>query len=123
MKILIVVPVLAPLYGGPSKVVPELSEAIGEQGVTVDIITTNANGSTTLDVPLLTWIQEKNYRIQYFPQWNFFGYQLTWSLTRWLFRNVSKYDIPTPFSAIRFYLHIGLVKFGKFLTLPLPMVC
>ncbi|MDH6088993.1 glycosyltransferase [Umezakia ovalisporum] len=93
MKILIVVPVLAPLYGGPSKVVPELSEAIGEQGVRVDIITTNANGSTTLDVPLLTWIQEKNYRIQYFPQWNFFGYQLTWSLTKWLFRNVSKYDI------------------------------
>ncbi len=93
MKILIVVPALAPLYGGPSKVVPELSEVIAEQGVRVDIITTNANGSTTLDVPLFTWIQEKNYRIQYFPYWDFFGYQLTWSLTRWLFRNVSRYDI------------------------------
>lgn len=93
MKILMVVPALGEVYGGPSKSVLELTEAIGKQGVSIDLITTNANGSTSLDVPLLTWIQKENYRLQYFPYWNFLDYKLTWSLTRWLFGNVTSYDL------------------------------
>jgi glycosyltransferase involved in cell wall biosynthesis len=93
MKILIVVPALGEIYGGPSKSVLSLTKAIGKSGVMIDIITTNANGSKTLDVPLLVWIQEENYRIQYFPYWNFLDYKLTWSLTSWLFQNVTNYDL------------------------------
>jgi glycosyltransferase involved in cell wall biosynthesis len=91
MKILIVVPALAEVYGGPSKSVLELTESIGKLGVSVDIITTN--GATTLDFPLLTWIQENNYRIQYFPYWNFLDYKFTFSLTCWFFRNVADYEL------------------------------
>lgn len=93
MKILIVIPALGNIYGGPSKSVVELAATIGKLNISVDIVTTNANGSTVLDVPLFTWIQEKNYRIQYFSYWDFLDYKVTWSLTRWLFQNVSDYDI------------------------------
>ena len=93
MKILIVIPALGNVYGGPSKSVVELAATIGKLNISVDIVTTNANGSTVLDVPLFTWIQEKNYRIQYFSYWDFLDYKVTWSLTRWLFQNVSDYDI------------------------------
>ena len=93
MKILIIVPGLAKIYGGPSKSVVELAEAIGNLGVTIDIVTTNANGNEILSVPLFTWITKNNYRIQYFPYWNILDYKFSWSLTSWLFKNVSDYDL------------------------------
>jgi glycosyltransferase involved in cell wall biosynthesis len=93
MKLLIVAPAIGNVYGGTSKCIIELAEAIANLGVSVDIVTTNANGFTTLDVPLYTWIPEKNYRVQYFPYWNLLDYKFTWSLTRWLFQNVSDYNL------------------------------
>jgi glycosyltransferase involved in cell wall biosynthesis len=93
MKILIVVPALGNVYGGPSKSVVELAEAVGRSGINVDLVTTNANGNTTLDVPLFTWINKNSYRIKYFPYWDIADYKLTFSLTSWLFQNVSNYDI------------------------------
>ncbi len=93
MNILIVVPAIGNVYGGPSKSVVELAEAIGSLGVSVDIVTTNANGAKSIDVPIHTWIQEKSYRIQYFPYWNLLDYKFTWSLTKWLFRYVADYDL------------------------------
>ncbi len=93
MRILIVIPALGNVYGGPSKSVVELAATIGKIGISVDIVTTNANGSNVLDVNLFTWIQEKNYRIQYFSYCDFLDYKISWSLTRWLFQNVSDYDL------------------------------
>ncbi|MBD2201170.1 glycosyltransferase [Calothrix sp. FACHB-1219] len=93
MKILIVVPALGKVYGGPSRSVIELAESIGVQGINVDIVTTNANGSQSLDVPLLTWIKEKNYRIKYFTYWNFLDYKLSFSLTFWLLNNITNYEL------------------------------
>ncbi|MBD2772379.1 glycosyltransferase [Iningainema tapete] len=93
MNILIVIPALGNVYGGPSKSTVELAQTIGSRGVSVDIVATNANGDRTLDVPLHTWIQEKYYRIQYFHYWNILDYKLTFSLTTWLFQNVSNYDL------------------------------
>ncbi len=93
MKILIVIPALGTVYGGTSKCVVELAQAIGSLGVSVDIATTNANGSTNLYVPLNTWIKEKNYRVRYFPYWELGDYKLSCSLTRWLFQNVANYDV------------------------------
>ncbi|MEA5503156.1 glycosyltransferase [Halotia wernerae UHCC 0503] len=93
MKILIVIPALGPVYGGPTKSVIELAQALGSQGVYIDIVATTANGSTSMDVPTLTWIKEKYYRIQYFPYWNFLDYKISLSLTNWLFQNVTNYDL------------------------------
>ncbi|MBD2152296.1 glycosyltransferase [Pseudanabaena sp. FACHB-1277] len=80
-------------YGGPSKSVLELTQAIGSLGIDIDLVTTNANGTNQLDVPLYTWIEKRNYRIQYFSYWNIFDYKFTMSLTYWLFKNIQNYDI------------------------------
>lgn len=93
MKILIVIPALGPVYGGPTKSVVELAQALGNQGINVDIIATTANGSTSLDVATQTWITEKYYRIQYFPYLGFLDYKITLSLTRWLFQHVTDYAL------------------------------
>lgn len=93
MKILIVIAGIGPIYGGPSKIVIELAQALGRQGVLVDVVTTNANGLANLDVPLRSWIQKSFYRIQYFPRWRIGDYKLSFSLTKWLFNHVADYDL------------------------------
>jgi glycosyltransferase involved in cell wall biosynthesis len=93
MKLLVVVPALGPVYGGPSKSIIELAQALGSQDITVDIVTTNANGDNSLDVPLQTWLSKPGYRIQYFPYWNLGDYKFSSSLTRWLFQHIQEYDL------------------------------
>lgn len=93
MKILIVIPALGDIYGGPSKCVVELAQALGRLGIEVDIVNTNANGSTDLEVPLHTWIAKKYYRIQYFSYWRLLDYKISLSLTSWLFQHVAEYDL------------------------------
>lgn len=93
MRILIVIPALSSVYGGPSKSVVELAQALGSLGLGVDIVATNASGSTKLEVPLYTWLTEKSYRIKYFPYWNLLDYKISLSLSRWLFQHVADYDL------------------------------
>lgn len=93
MKILMVIPAVGNVYGGPTKIVLELATAVGNLDHDVDIITTPANGSTNLDVPLYKWIDEKNYRIRYFPYWDIADYKISLSLTKWLFQHVTDYDL------------------------------
>lgn len=93
MKILIAVPSLGSVYGGPSKSIVELAQALNSHSVSVDIVNTNANGYGNLDVPLQTWITETGYRIQYFPYWRAGDYKLSLSLTQWLFQHVTDYDL------------------------------
>ena len=93
MKILMVIPALGEVYGGPTKIVLELAKSIAKLNVSVDIVATHANGSTNLDVPLNQWITKDGYRIQYFSYLDLFDYKFTGSMTKWLFKNVSNYDI------------------------------
>lgn len=93
MKILIVTPAVGLIYGGPSKIVLELAQGLGSHGISVDIVTTNANGSTNLDVPLHTWLTEKFYRIKYFSHWSLSDYKISLSLTSWLFQYVTDYNL------------------------------
>ena len=93
MKILFVIPALGSVYGGPSKILLGLAQALGSQGVSVDIIATTANGNSCLNVPVGTWVKEKFYRVQYFSYWDFLDYKFSLSLTYWLFQNVSNYDL------------------------------
>ncbi|MGF1934426.1 MAG: glycosyltransferase [Nostoc sp. ChiQUE02] len=93
MKILFIAPYIGATYGGTSKIVTELVEAIARLGVTVDLVTTHANGSNNLDVPLNEWISEKSYRVQYFNCWYRDDFIISYSLINWLFKNVNNYDI------------------------------
>lgn len=93
MNLLVVVPALGTVYGGPSKSVTELAQSLGRTGIDVDLVTTNANGSTVLDVPLQQWIQKSHYRVQYFPYLGIGDYKLSISITQWMFQNVRSYDL------------------------------
>ncbi|MBE9213412.1 glycosyltransferase [Plectonema cf. radiosum LEGE 06105] len=93
MNILIVTPYLGSNYGGPAKSVIELVRETGNQGVFVDVVTTNANTYENLSVPLNEWIYEKNYRIRYFACWNKNDLIISQSLNIWLFNHVIQYDL------------------------------
>ena len=93
MKILIVIPSVGKVYGGTSQFVFELAQALGKLSIDVDIITTNANGKTNLEVPLNVWIEETHYRIQYFAYWGWSDYKVSRSMTQWLFQHITDYDL------------------------------
>lgn len=93
MKLLIVIAALGQVYGGPSKIALELADALSQQAIHVDIVTTNANGNTNLDVPLETWISSRAYRIQYFSHLGLGDYKISGSLTQWLFQHIKDYDL------------------------------
>lgn len=93
MKILLVIPGIGSVYGGTSKIAIELAQTLGRQGTFIDIVTTNANGLADLNVPLKTWINQEFYRVKYFPRWHIGDYKLSYSLTKWLFDNVTNYDL------------------------------
>jgi len=93
MKILIVIPYFTSVYGGPAKVMRELSQSMTRSGVTVNIVTTNANGLEKLNVPLQQWIEEDNYQVQYFDCWHRNDLIISSRLVQWLFQNTSNYDV------------------------------
>jgi len=93
MNLLMLIPAIGSVYGGPSKSVIELSQALAQQGVRVDLVTTNANGDKILDVPLFTWLQRKNIRIQYFPYLGWQDYKLSLVMGQWLFNHMQDYAL------------------------------
>ena len=88
-----VAPYLASIYGGPSKVVKELTQGLAAKGINVDLVTTNANGDRKLTVPLNQWIEEGSYRTKYFNCLHQYDSILSASLGRWLSQHAKDYDI------------------------------
>ena len=93
MKILVVAPYLGATYGGTSKVITELVQGVSKLDIAVDLVTTNANNSNNLDVPLNIWINQNGYRIQYFPCWYKHDFIISSSLINWLLNHVSDYSL------------------------------
>ncbi|WP_460204803.1 glycosyltransferase [Scytonema sp. NUACC21] len=108
MKILIFTPYLGSNYGGTSKAVKELVEAVSRFETRVDLVTTNANHSEKLSVPINKWIECKNYRIKYFRCWNRNDFIISLPLMLWLIKHVKDYDIVhtnTVFAPIISFVH------------------
>ena len=93
MKILIVIPYVASSYGGTSKIVIEVVQGLSALGLSIDLITTNASVTNSLDVPLNIWIPEKGYRVQYFSSWHRNDFVISTSLISWLFTHLNDYDL------------------------------
>lgn len=94
MKILMVIPYLAPSYGGTAKVVEELAENLGTlDDIQLDVIATNADNGNTLSVRTFQWISETNYRVQYFPTWHRRDLIVSLSLIQWLIQHMREYDL------------------------------
>jgi glycosyltransferase involved in cell wall biosynthesis len=93
LRVLHVTPALAPVYGGPSQLLPRLVRKLSQSGLMVDVATTDANGAESLPVPLGQPVEVDGLRAYYFhrhwPSW----YTTSWPLTRWLWREGRNYQL------------------------------
>lgn len=103
MRILHVIPALAPRFGGPPKVVVEMCRELARRGEQVSIYTTNFDGPRKLDVPLLKTVHDDSgLDIRYFPVYPHTSYCLSVPLAAALKRDVPGYDIVHVHSLYRF---------------------
>ena len=96
MRILQIVPSISLVYGGPSQMVLDLSEALASQGVEVTVLTTDSNGDAgqpPLDVPLNEPVEQDGYVVRYFRCSPFRRYKFSAGLLRWLATHAQEYDL------------------------------
>lgn len=93
MKVLVVAPYVSFVYGGTARVVRDLAYALGKQNIHVDVVTTNASGGHSLDVPLEQWVIDTHFRVQYFPCWHRYDLVVSLGLLRWLEQHIGNYDL------------------------------
>jgi glycosyltransferase involved in cell wall biosynthesis len=93
LKVLHVIPAVAPRYGGPSQVIFEMCRALRQQGTDVLIATTDADGPGHLAVEHDRAVDFQGVQTIFFArQWSErFGYSRP--LARWLDRQVASFDV------------------------------
>ncbi|MDP9171679.1 MAG: glycosyltransferase [Acidobacteriota bacterium] len=92
LRVLHVIPSAGPQRGGPSFVIRAIARGLSDEGVSVDVATTNDNGPGVLDVTLYRPIVQEGATYRYFPrQTRFYGCSLP--LAVWLWRHVADYDL------------------------------
>ncbi|HEY5484405.1 MAG TPA: glycosyltransferase [Propionibacteriaceae bacterium] len=93
VRILHVIPWLAPRYGGPAISVPQACAGLAERGHHVEIVTTNADGHGVLDVPtgcVTDWAgAAATFHSVSMPS----GYLTSWPLLADLWRRASAFDV------------------------------
>jgi glycosyltransferase involved in cell wall biosynthesis len=93
LKILHVIPSVAPRYGGPSKAVYTMCRALQDRGIEVLIATTNADGSGELPVALGEKIDYQGAPTIFFHrQWSE-ALKYSRPLALWLEQNVKNFDL------------------------------
>ncbi|MEP6714498.1 MAG: glycosyltransferase [Terriglobia bacterium] len=92
LRVLHVIPSVAPQRGGPSFVIRAIARGLTEQGVVVDVVTTNDNGTGVHDVELYRPLVEDGASYRYFPRQTRF-YACSWPLAAWLWKHVRDYDL------------------------------
>jgi glycosyltransferase involved in cell wall biosynthesis len=98
MRVLHVIPSIAPARGGPSQEVLEMVHALLSTGIDAEIVTTNDNGSNLLDVPLGQLITYQKVPIRFFSKFSpdfsaLREFSFSWSLTTWLYGCLRNYDL------------------------------
>ena len=104
MKILHVIPGLAPNYGGPSQAIVEMCQALQSEGVEVLIATTDADGRGRLAVEIGTPVVYEGVPTIFFPRQLSEAFKYSHLLARWLDKNVEYVLMLStfmPFSLIR----------------------
>lgn len=92
MKLLHVIPAVAPRYGGPSVAVTGMCRGLTEAGHEVLLATTDADGRGRIDVATGTPQDREGVSTLFFPrQWSE-ALKFSAPLARWLARNVTSYD-------------------------------
>lgn len=69
MRLIVVTPYYRPayVYGGPTRSIASLYEALAKVGEEAEVLTTDANGTGRLSVPLAEPVQVEGVTVWYFP--------------------------------------------------------
>jgi glycosyltransferase involved in cell wall biosynthesis len=93
MRVLHVIPAVAPRYGGPSQVVVEMCLALQHAGVDVELCATDADGNGRLDVELGKPTLYRGVRTHFFGRDRSEAFKFSRSMDHWLEGNIAGYDI------------------------------
>jgi glycosyltransferase involved in cell wall biosynthesis len=95
MRVLCVSPYYEPayVYGGPAHSVPALCRALVRQGMSVCVFTTNANGETSLDLPVSRALTRDGVQVYYFPRLTRARFFWSPELARTCLNRISEFDI------------------------------
>ncbi|ELS32334.1 MULTISPECIES: glycosyltransferase [Pseudanabaena] len=102
MKVLHLVPSIAAVRGGTSIAVIEMVKSLRAIGIDAEIVTTNDNGKTLLDVPLHRLIdyevEGEKVPVRFFPRFSppihaMREFAFSGSLTIWLWQHLRDYDL------------------------------
>ena len=103
MRALHVIGWLAPRYGGPAGWVPQLSVEVARRGHEVEIVTTNADGSGALDVPLGRALDWAGATTTFHPLSAPRRYLTSWPMVADLWRRMAAFDVVHIHSLYRFH--------------------
>ena len=93
MRVLHVIPAVAPRYGGPSQAVIEMCLALQRAGVDVELCATDADGNGRLDIEIDKPTLYRGVRAHFFRRDWSEAFKFSRSMDRWLDGNVAGYDI------------------------------
>ena len=93
-----------------------MAHGLVRQGITIDVVTTDDNGTGRLDVPLGEPVVEDGVTYWYFPRQTRF-YAFSFPLTRWLAEHVKDYDL-LHIHALFSYATIPAAYWAKRLNIP-----
>ncbi len=93
LRVLHVIPAVAPRYGGPALTMRHMAAGLAALGVRVDVATTTADGERDLGMPLGRPVVEDGARYFYFPRQRPRGWTYSAPLARWLRAHAADYDL------------------------------
>src|SRR5262245_54592544 len=93
MKVLHVIPGIAPRYGGPSQAVVQMCQALRAEEIEVLIATTDADGNGRLAVEIEKTIAHEGVPTIFFPRQLTEAFKYSRPLARWLHSNASPFDV------------------------------
>jgi glycosyltransferase involved in cell wall biosynthesis len=93
MRVLHIIPAIAPRYGGPSQSVLELCESLQRRGVDAEICTTDADGRGQLSVELGKPTMYQGVRCHFARRDWSEAFKYSHSMQRWLDEHLTEFDV------------------------------